>query len=54
MEGMLVKVGHKKDFIEKYTSLQTSGWMSDTLLKKPSNTYWWKGMDIEYGKRVSH
>ena len=55
MKSMLVKVGWKKDFVEKNTPvLPISGWMSDTLLKKPSNTYWWKVMDIEYDKKVIH
>merc|ERR1711957_176992 len=51
MKSMLVKVGWKKDFIEKNTPvLPISGWMGDNLLKKSDNMGWWKGMDIEYGK----
>ena len=51
MKNMLVKVGWKKDFIEKNTPvLPISGWMGDNLLKKSDNMGWWKGMDIECGK----
>merc|ERR1719277_881145 len=49
MKSMLVKVGWKKDFIEKSTPvLPISGWMGDNLLKKSENMDWWKGMTIEY------
>jgi translation elongation factor EF-1alpha len=35
MKSMLVKVGWKKDFVEKNTPvLPISGWMGDNLLKK--------------------
>merc|ERR1712194_481669 len=51
MKSMLVKVGWKKDFIEKNTPvLPISGWMGDNLLKKSDNMGWWKGMEIECGK----
>ena len=44
---MLVKVGWKKDFIEKTTPfMPISGWMGDNLLKKSDNMGWWKGMDV--------
>ena len=44
---MLMKVGRKKDFIEKNTPVPPiSGWMGDNLFKK-------KGMDIAYGKESS-
>merc|ERR1711887_99728 len=47
MKSMLVKVGWKKDFIEKNTPLlPISGWMGDNLLKKSDNMGWWKGMDV--------
>merc|ERR1712060_722024 len=47
MKSMLVKVGWKKDFIEKNTPvLPISGWMGDNLLKKSTNMTWWKGMDV--------
>jgi len=48
MKNMLVKVGWKKDFIEKGTAyLPISGWIGDNLLKKSDNMGWWKGMDVE-------
>merc|ERR1712072_828106 len=44
---MLMKVGWKKDFIEKSTPvLPISGWMGDNLIKKSMNMDWWKGCDI--------
>merc|ERR1739845_251556 len=47
MKSMLVKVGWKKDFIEKNTPiLPISGWMGDNLLTKSTNMTWWKGMDV--------
>jgi len=47
---MLVKVGWKKDFIDKATPyLPISGWIGDNLLKKSTNMDWWKGMTVEYG-----
>merc|ERR1712014_261585 len=55
MKSMLVKVGWKKDFIEKGTPVMPiSGWMGDNLLKKSDNMAWWKGQDIEYGKETIH
>merc|ERR1719453_1921603 len=55
MKSMLVKVGWKKDFVEKNTPvLPISGWMGDNLLKKSDNMGWWKGQDIEYGKETIH
>jgi len=54
MKNMLVKVGWKKDFIEKNTPvLPISGWMGDNLLKKSDNMAWWKGMTIECGMKTS-
>merc|ERR1712193_140883 len=51
MNSMLVKVGWKKDFIEKNTPmLPISGWMGDNLLKKSSNMDWWKGADVLVGR----
>merc|ERR1712070_549398 len=45
--SMLVKVGWKKDFIEKNTPiLPISGWMGDNLLKKSDKMAWWSGMDV--------
>jgi len=47
MKSMLVKVGWKKDFIEKNTPiLPISGWMGDNLLKASDKMSWWKGMDV--------
>merc|ERR1712142_1087008 len=55
MKSMLVKVGWKKDFIEKNTPVMPiSGWMGDNLLKKSENMKWWKGQDIECGKETIH
>merc|ERR1712050_204158 len=46
-KSMLVKVGWKKDFIEKNTPiLPISGWMGDNLLKKSDKMGWWSGMDV--------
>merc|ERR1712005_44538 len=51
MKNMLVKVGWKKDAIEKNTPvLPISGWMGDNLLKKSTNMTWWNGMDVLVGK----
>jgi len=53
MKSTLVKVGWKKDFVEKGTPyLPISGWMGDNLLKKSDNMDWWKGMDVLYGKET--
>merc|ERR1712042_202827 len=53
MKSMLVKVGWKKDFIEKNTPVMPiSGWMGDNLLKKSDNMAWGKGQDIEGGKEM--
>ena len=55
MRSMLVKVGWKKDFVDKGTPyLPISGWMGDNLLKKSTNMDWWKGMDVAYGKETIH
>merc|ERR1712139_490119 len=46
-KSMGVKVGWKKDFIEKNTPvLPISGWMGDNLLKKSDKMSWWSGMDV--------
>merc|ERR1711887_22566 len=53
MKSTLIKVGWKKDFVEKNTPVfPISGWMGDNLLKKSDNMTWWKGMDIECGKET--
>merc|ERR1711915_660308 len=55
MKSMLVKVGWKKDVVEKNTPvLPISGWMGDNLLKKSDKMAWWKGQDIECGKETIH
>merc|ERR1712031_9640 len=56
MKNMLIKVGWKKDFIEKNVPVMPiSGWMGDNLLKKSDNMGWWKGMDVSYeGKENIH
>merc|ERR1712093_654112 len=47
MKSMLMKVGWKKDFIEKNTPvLPISGWMGDNLIKKSEKMDWWKGQDV--------
>jgi elongation factor 1-alpha len=55
MRSMLVKVGWKKDFVEKNTPyMPISGWMGDNLLKKSENMDWWKGFDVAVGKETIH
>merc|ERR1712196_620120 len=47
MKNMLIKVGWKKDFVEKSLPvLPLSGWVGDNLLSKSSNMPWWEGMKI--------
>jgi len=48
MKNMLIKVGWKKDFVEKGVPvLPISGWIGDNLLKKSTNMAWWTGTDVE-------
>jgi len=55
MKSTLIKVGWKKDFVEKNTPVvPISGWMGDNLLKKSENMAWWKGMDVVVGKETIH
>jgi len=55
MKNMLIKVGWKKDFVEKSTPvLPISGWMGDNLIKKTENMTWWSGMDIVVEKTKMH
>merc|ERR1711869_50973 len=55
MLSVLVKVGWKKDFIEKSAPrLPISGWMGDNLLKKSDNMGWWSGVDVLCGKETIH
>ena len=51
MKNMLIKVGWKKDYVEKCVPvLPISGWIGDNLIKKTENMGWWKGVDvIDYG-----
>merc|ERR1719502_2023355 len=52
---MLIKVGWKKDFIEKCVPVMPiSGWMGDNLIKKTENMDWWKGQDIIVDKKPMH
>ena len=50
---MLVKVGWKKDMVEKNVSfLPISGWMNDNLFKQDDSTEkhnmdWWTGKKVE-------
>jgi len=55
MKNMLIKVGWKKDFVEKGVPvLPLSGWMGDNLLKKSTNMDWWSGVDIDVDKKKLH
>merc|ERR1711935_1067041 len=55
MKSTLIKVGWKKDFVEKNTPLvPISGWMGDNLIKKTTNMDWWKGMDVPIDKETIH
>jgi len=60
MKSMLVKVGWKKDMVEKNIPfLPISGWMGDNLLKMEDskgvkNMGWWSGYDIEYSGEKIH
>merc|ERR1719446_1742850 len=53
MKSMLVKVGWKKDMVEKNVPfLPISGWMGDNLLKAEDsagklNMPWWSGVEVE-------
>jgi len=53
MKSMLVKVGWKKDMVEKNVPfLPISGWMGDNLLKPEDsagklNMPWWSGVEVE-------
>merc|ERR1712028_133000 len=51
----LIKVGWKKDFIEKNTPVMPiSGWLGDNLTKKSENMGWWSGVDVAVGKETIH
>jgi len=47
MKNMLIKVGWKKDFVEKSTPiLPLSGWIGDNLITKSDNMKWWEGQEV--------
>lgn len=55
MQNMLIRVGWKKDFVEKGVPvLPISGWHGDNLLKKSTNMTWWTGVDVERGTEKIH
>jgi elongation factor 1-alpha len=60
MKSMLVKVGWKKDMVEKQIPfLPISGWMGDNLLKAEDhkgvkNMDWWKGVDVDLNGTTVH
>merc|ERR1711939_171637 len=60
MRSMLVKVGWKKDMVEKgIPFLPISGWMGDNLLKGEDSTGkknmdWWSGCDVAVGSETTH
>jgi elongation factor 1-alpha len=44
---MLMKVGWKKDYVEKCVPvIPISGWQGDNLIAKTSNMGWWSGVDV--------
>jgi elongation factor 1-alpha len=48
MKHMLVRVGWKKDFVEKNVPIiPISGWCGDNLLTKSTNMTWWTGHDVQ-------
>jgi len=47
MKNMLIKVGWKKEFVEKSVPvLPISGWKGDNLLSKSMNMTWWNGVKV--------
>jgi len=55
MSNMLIRVGWKKEFVEKSVPIiPISGWQGDNLLKKSTNMTWWNGMDVERGSDKIH
>jgi elongation factor 1-alpha len=52
---MLVRVGWKKDFVDKSVPvLPISGWMGDNLIKPSANMSWWTGCDVVAGDNTVH
>lgn len=48
MKNMLLRVGWKKEFIDKSVAIiPMSGWQGDNLIKKSTNMPWWNGVEIE-------
>lgn len=55
MANMMIKVGWKKEFVEKsIPMIPISGWIGDNLLKKSENMTWWNGVDVVAGKETIH
>eukprot|EP00310_Coccolithus_braarudii_P015785 CAMPEP_0183350804 /NCGR_PEP_ID=MMETSP0164_2-20130417/20896_1 /TAXON_ID=221442 /ORGANISM="Coccolithus pelagicus ssp braarudi, Strain PLY182g" /LENGTH=240 /DNA_ID=CAMNT_0025522795 /DNA_START=146 /DNA_END=864 /DNA_ORIENTATION=+ len=55
MKNMLIKVGWKKEFVEKSVPvLPLSGWMGDNLNKKSANMDWWSGNDVDIEGKKYH
>jgi elongation factor 1-alpha len=51
MKNTLIKVGWKKDFVNKSTPIiPISGWIGDNLLKKSAKMPWWKGYTMKVKK----
>jgi len=47
MQGMLVKVGWKKPFVDNCVPVMPiSGWIGDNLLTKSDKMPWWKGVEV--------
>ena len=55
MTSVLIKVGWKKDFVEKSVPrLPISGLTGDNLLEKSENMSWWSGADVLCGEETIH
>jgi len=55
MRNMLIRVGWKKDFVEKSVPvLPISGFQGENLLTKSSKMPWWEGVDVLVGKDKFH
>jgi len=53
MKNVLIKVGWKKDFVEKNVPvLPISGWVGDNLLKKSVKMTWWNGQELELADKT--
>jgi len=50
MKNMMIRVGWKKDFVEKSVpALPISGWLGDNLLSQSKNMPWWSGVEVITG-----